>query len=150
MNPSTTPRTSQPENLPMLPIRDVGSMTFDQLDEAFQRGGIDAATLVRLQCLDRGAVERIESRLPGYWDTERAASALLAAVTANDGPVSLDAITLPTPRLVSARREGTSDESRFVKAAVLALVFVVSALAAVSIASAMPSGQTLERAMSAR
>jgi hypothetical protein len=141
MKLNTAPRTSDPENTPRLPIRDVGSLTFDQLDEAFQRGGIDAATLVRLQCFDRGAVERVESRLPGYWDPERAASALLAAVTASSGPVSLDAIARPAPKRVSARREVPGDESTFAKATVLVILCVASAVAAVSIAVATPSGQ---------
>jgi hypothetical protein len=117
-------------------------MTFNQLDEAFQRGSIDAATLVRLQCFDRSAGARIESCSSArYWDPERAASALLAAVTASSGPVALDAITRPAPKLVNARRHGTLEDGTVAKAIVLVLLCVASAVAAVSVATATPSGR---------
>jgi hypothetical protein len=141
MKQSKAPTTSHPEETSRLPLRDIGSMTFNQLDEAFQRGSIDAATLVRLQCFDRGADARVEScGSARYWDPERAASALLAAVTASSGPVSLDAITRPAPKWVNARPERTRDET-FVKAVVLLLMLVASAMAAVSVAAERPSGK---------
>jgi hypothetical protein len=124
--------------------RDARSMTFDELDEAFQRGAIDATTLVLLQCLEPGAGAGLERQArqrsqlmlwhPARWEPQRAARTLLAAVTRKAAAGSLDAMRPLEPTIHRAPRHA-DERDAFVKALALLLVFVLSAIAAAYIAA---------------
>ncbi|HTV24852.1 MAG TPA: hypothetical protein VMG12_39435 [Polyangiaceae bacterium] len=142
MNERTTPPRpagAGPE-LRELPIPDLGRMTFDAIDAAFQRGAIDAATLVRLQCGEpRGSALSASSASP-TWDPQRAAATLLASVTAPRRAAAADS-THHAPEPARQAPEPAPDERLLVKATVLILLFVISAVAALSIAAHAPKPQ---------
>jgi hypothetical protein len=145
MNHNTPHRPAHGEDVSRGWPRDARSMTFDELDEAFQRGAIDATTLVLLQCLEPGAGAGLErharqrSQLmlwhPARWEPQRAARTLLAAVTRKAAAGSLDAMRPLEPTIHGAPRQADEGDV-FVKALALVLVFVLSAIAAAYIAAA--------------
>jgi hypothetical protein len=143
MNHNTPQRPAHGEDVSRGWPRDARSMTFDELDEAFQRGAIDATTLVLLQCLEHGSGLERQARLrsqlmlwhPARWEPQRAARTLLAAVTRSAAAGSLDVMRPLEPTIHGAPRQADAQDA-FVKALVLVMVFVLSAIAAAYIAAA--------------
>jgi hypothetical protein len=145
MNHNTPHRPAHGEDVSRGWPRDARSMTFDELDEAFQRGAIDATTLVLLQCLEPGTGAGLERQArqrsqlmlwhPARWEPQRAARTLFAAVTRKAAAGSLDAMRPLEPTIHGAPRQA-DERDAFVKALALVLVFVLSAIAAAYIAAA--------------